>query len=108
MRAKDQKKLEDEFEVDIASDDSWEAGTVTPVRPRRPLGAQITVRLEPEIAELLRRQAKSEGIGYTALVRRFIIEALKKNEPVPMVKFESVGSSRSDQNVSVARGRLGA
>jgi hypothetical protein len=42
----------------------------------RKLGAQITVRLVPEVAERLRAMADDAGIGYTSLARQLLEQAV--------------------------------
>lgn len=50
-------------------------------RPGRRLGAQITIRLEPDIAERLRKMAEERGVGYTSLARELLEQAAMADSP---------------------------
>lgn len=50
-------------------------------RPGRKLGAQITIRLEPEIAERLRKMADERDVGYTSLARELLEQAVLSAAP---------------------------
>lgn len=50
-------------------------------RPSRKLGAQITIRLEPDIAERLREMAAERGVGYTSLARDLLEQAVLNTAP---------------------------
>jgi hypothetical protein len=54
-------------------------------RPGRKLGAQITIRLEPEIAERLREMADEHGVGYTSLARELLEHAVMSAAPADFV-----------------------
>gem|GEM_PF-6065542 len=74
MHIPDENKLADEIERDAADPEAWE--TDVPRGDKKRLGAQVTVRLDPDDAERLRRIAAAKRVGYTSLVRAWIIERL--------------------------------
>lgn len=79
------------IERDMADDSMWE--TLPPYRgPRRRLGAQITIRLTPDEADALRREAKARGIGYTQLVREIVRDFHRLHRPSSSWHY-SVGGS---------------
>jgi len=46
-------------------------------RPSRPLSVTFAVRFDPETVERLRAVARSQGVGPTQLVRRWVLERLR-------------------------------
>ncbi|MBI1800305.1 MAG: hypothetical protein HY259_14970 [Chloroflexi bacterium] len=58
--------------------DHWDEAKPVRVRFARNLSQGITVRLDPETLEALRRRAHQQGIGPTTLARMWILEHLHK------------------------------
>lgn len=55
------------------------------------LGAQVTIRLGPEMADRLREVAFQKGEGYTVLMRRWIEDRLRAEtipppQPTPQIQ----------------------
>src|SRR6266508_645211 len=72
----EETRLAAEFEQEADNDEQWEA-VPAPAQPdRRTLGTQVTIRLDPAIAEQLRQLARDRGVGYTSLLRAWIEERL--------------------------------
>lgn len=67
--------------------DDWESvpRPKDPPRPGRKLGAQITIRLEPEVAERLREMADERGVGYTSLARELLEDAVVSAAPAEIL-----------------------
>jgi len=61
--------------LDQLSPDEYEKVDIE--RPERPLSATFAVRFDPEAIELIRRVARSQGLGPTQLVRSWVLERLK-------------------------------
>lgn len=77
MSREEEDRLADWFEREAEDPDAWEEDPgPSDTVPRRKLGAQITVRLEPEVVELLSAMAKERRIGHTQLARQLIEEGL--------------------------------
>ncbi len=72
----EEARLAAEFEQEADDDEQWEEVPAPVQRGRGTLGTQVTMRLEPAIAEQLRRIASDRGINYTALLRSWIEERL--------------------------------
>lgn len=51
-------------------------------RPDQPLSATFAVRFDPKTVELVRRVARSQGLGATQLVRAWVLERLKIEQAV--------------------------
>lgn len=49
---------------------------------RRPLGTQVTIRLEPEMADRLREVAQRTGGRYTRMLRQWIEERLMRETAI--------------------------
>lgn len=75
------REFEDQVaaEIEASDDDAWVADPAPEVA-QRPLGAQITIRLSPEIASKMRALARARGVGYTSLVRAFVEEHLREQD----------------------------
>jgi hypothetical protein len=43
---------------------------------RKPLGTQVTIRLEPGMADRLREVARRRDCGYTSMIREWVEERL--------------------------------
>jgi predicted DNA binding CopG/RHH family protein len=72
----EEARLAAEFEQEAADDEQWEEVPAPVQRGRGTLGTQVTIRLEPAIAEQLRQVASDRGVNYTALLRSWIEERL--------------------------------
>jgi predicted DNA binding CopG/RHH family protein len=72
----EEARLAAEFERDADDDEQWEQVPAPVQRGRGTLGTQVTIRLEPAVAEQLRRIASDRGVNYTALLRSWIEERL--------------------------------
>jgi predicted DNA binding CopG/RHH family protein len=79
MNRSDHERLVAEISEDASDDSAWEddPSPATPQHQPR-LGAQVTIRLEPELAKELRRIAERRGVRYTALVRQWLEERLRE------------------------------
>lgn len=75
---KEEARLAAEFELDADDDEQWEDVPAPVQRGRDTLGTQVTIRLDPAIAEQLRRIASERGVNYTALLRNWIEERLSR------------------------------
>lgn len=90
--------------------DDWESvpRPKDPPRPGRKLGAQITIRLEPEVAERLREMADERGVGYTSLARELLEDAVVSAAPAEILVGSTLhvmraeGSGRWSAKVSAA------
>ncbi len=67
------------IEADASNPDLWEEIGGPDVPPRR-LGASITVRLDPDLADRLRTIARRLGVGYTSLARQMLEERIHQHE----------------------------
>jgi hypothetical protein len=65
-----------EFEQEADDDEQWEEAPTPVQRGRSTLGTQVTIRLDPVVAEQLREVARDHNVGYTSLLRRWIEERL--------------------------------
>jgi predicted DNA binding CopG/RHH family protein len=74
----EEARLAAEFEQAADDDEQWEEVPAPVQRGRGTLGTQVTIRLEPAIAEQLRRIASDRGVNYTALLRAWIEERLNR------------------------------
>lgn len=83
MSKTEQEKAAAWFKDAANRPDEWEVVPRPKDAPRsgRRLGAQITVRLEPEIAERLREMADERGVGYTSLARELLEHAVMADAP---------------------------
>ncbi|HEV8653507.1 MAG TPA: hypothetical protein VG276_29945 [Actinomycetes bacterium] len=82
----EEASLADEFEQEANNDEQWEEAPA-PVQPgRRTLGTQVTIRLDPAMAEQLRQVARDRGVGYTSLLRTWIEERL--NGEIALIQSE--------------------
>ena len=76
------------IEADVSNPDLWEKIGGPDVPPRR-LGASITIRLDPDLAERLRAIARRLGVGYTSLARQMLKERITQYEggTAPSTRF---------------------
>jgi hypothetical protein len=72
----EEARLAAEFERDADDDEKWDEAPAPVQRGRGTLGTQVTIRLEPAMAEHLRRIASDRGVNYTTLLRSWIAERL--------------------------------
>jgi hypothetical protein len=79
MKRSDHERLLAEVSEDASDDSAWEDDPSPPAVEHQPrLGAQVTIRLEPELAQKLRRLAEQRGVRYTTLVRQWLEERLRE------------------------------
>jgi len=76
LSRKREAELAKEFESDANDDGQWEEAPAPVERSRGSLGTQVTVRLDPVMAEQLREVARNRNVGYTSLLRAWIEERL--------------------------------
>jgi predicted transcriptional regulator len=74
----EEERLAAEFEQEADNDEQWEEVPAPVQRGRGTLGTQVTIRLDPAVAEQLRRLAGDRGVNYTALLRSWIEERLSR------------------------------
>jgi predicted transcriptional regulator len=74
----EEARLAAEFEQEADDDEQWEEVPAPVQRGRGTLGTQVTIRLDPAIAEQLREIAGARGVNYTALLRTWIEERLSR------------------------------
>lgn len=67
-------EAEAEYERALEDHSLWEADPTPTPAERHKLAAQVTIRLSPEVSELLRGLASAAGVGYTSLIRQWIEE----------------------------------
>jgi hypothetical protein len=79
----EEAQLAAEFEQEADDDEQWEEAPAPVQRGRGTLGTQVTIRLEPAIAEQLRRIAGDRGVNYTALLRSWIEQRLSREIALP-------------------------
>jgi predicted DNA binding CopG/RHH family protein len=100
MNRSDHERLVAEVSEDASDDSAWEDHPSPPALQHQPrLGAQVTIRLEPELAEELRRIAEQRGLRYTALVRQWLEERLREESamslPAPQIEIAVAGFTDS-------------
>jgi hypothetical protein len=93
----EEARLAAEFEQDADDDEQWEEVPAPIQRGRGTLGTQVTIRLEPAIAEQLRRIASEHGVNYTALLRKWIEERLSTE--IALVEPEQLQVSYAGESV---------
>ena len=74
----EEARLAAEFDQEADDDEQWEDVPAPVQRGRGTLGTQVTIRLDPAMAEQLRRVAKDRNVGYTSLLRAWIEERLSR------------------------------
>lgn len=79
MSASTEAQLVEQIEREARHNEAWEDDPppTEPATASAPLGAQITVRLEPAVMERLRAVADREQLPFSRLVRRWIEERLE-------------------------------
>ncbi len=80
MTKDDEKKLAEQLDRELLDDSAWETVPEASGTKRETLGSQVTVRLDSEHAQRLRRIAHSHSVGYTSLLRAWIIERLEQED----------------------------
>jgi lysophospholipase L1-like esterase len=93
----EEARLAAEFEQAADDDEQWEEVPAPVQRGRGTLGTQVTIRLEPAIAEQLRRIASDRGVNYTALLRAWIEERL--NREITLVQPEQLQISYAGESI---------
>jgi hypothetical protein len=78
MNRSDHERLIAEVSEDASDESAWEDDPSPAAQHQPRLGAQVTIRLEPELATELRRIAERRGVRYTALVRQWLEERLRE------------------------------
>ena len=68
-------RLAEQLEADAFDEDAW-IEDAAPEVAKRTLGAQVTLRLDADKAEEIRRVAARRGVGYTSLIRVWVEERL--------------------------------
>lgn len=66
-------QIEDDFDDERA----WVDDPAPVRRGRQTLGAQISLRLDADLAEVLRSRADERGVGYTTLARQLLEDAIR-------------------------------
>lgn len=87
-----EERLAREMERDFDDPAAWEPAPTPPGVGRTALGAQITIRLDENLAARLRRIAQSRRVGYTALVRQWVEDRLRWEDAavqLPMTYVEA-------------------
>jgi predicted transcriptional regulator len=74
----EEARLAAEFEQEADDDEQWEDVPAPVQRGRGTLGTQVTIRLDPAMAEQLRHVARDRDVGYTSLLRSWIEERLSR------------------------------
>ncbi|MBI2325716.1 MAG: ribbon-helix-helix protein, CopG family [Chloroflexi bacterium] len=77
MRREREEKLARQMENDARDDSLWEADPA-PTEKRARLGVQVSVRLDPDSAAILRRLARARRVGYTSLIREWVVARLRE------------------------------
>jgi len=72
---KSEEELAAQLEREANDPQAWQ-DEPTPAE-RGSLGAQVSVRLTPQQAAVLRRIARDRGVGYTSLLREWVAERLR-------------------------------
>jgi len=107
MNRSDHERLVAEVSEDASDDSAWEDDPSPAAREHQPrLGAQVTIRLEPELAKELRRIAERRGLRYTALVRQWLEERLREEGAMslPAPQFEIAVAGYTD-STAVSEGQ---
>jgi predicted DNA binding CopG/RHH family protein len=101
VKRNEQDRLAAEFERDADNDELWEDDPAPVQRDRGTLGAQVTIRLEPALAEQLRQIAGDRGVNYTALLRTWIKERLSAAIVRPEFQMTWAGCASTGQRLQV-------
>lgn len=102
MNRSEHERLVAEVSEDASDDSAWEEDP-SPAAVHQPrLGAQVTIRLEPELAKALRRIAEEQGVRYTALVRQWLEERLREEAAMslPASQFEIAVAGYTDSTAA--------
>jgi hypothetical protein len=76
--SREEARLAAQFERDADDDRQWEEAPAPVERGRGTLGTQVTIRLDPALAEQLRQMARDRDVAYTSLLRTWIEERLSR------------------------------
>jgi predicted DNA-binding ribbon-helix-helix protein len=93
----EEARLAAEFEQEADDDEQWEEVPAPVQRGRGTLGTQVTIRLEPAIAEQLRQIATDRGVNYTALLRTWIEERLSRE--IALIRPEQLQFAYAGQSI---------
>jgi predicted transcriptional regulator len=93
----EEARLAAEFEQEADDDEQWEEVPAPVQRGRRTLGTQVTIRLDPAVAEQLRQIATDRGAGYTSLLRTWIEERLSAE--IALIRAEQLQISYAGEGV---------
>jgi len=99
VRRDEENELRARVERDSDDPDAWEeAPQIAPgIRRRGSLGAQVTLRLNPDYAEKLRRIAGVRGVGYTSLLREWVEQRIRREEVGVRYSVERGGYTTEEQ-----------
>lgn len=98
-------RIEEEIAEDLTVPEMWEPLAESSSR-RGPLETQVSIRLEAEDAQKLRRVADAKGLGYTTLLRDWIRERLHAEVSLlASFTYETDGQT-SAASVQVSSGQL--
>ncbi|MFA5786815.1 MAG: hypothetical protein WDA71_07530 [Actinomycetota bacterium] len=78
-REKNEERLAARFDREADEAEAWGPPVERPpAEGRRTLGTQVTIRLDGEHAQVLRRLARERRIGYTSLIRQWVEDRLRE------------------------------
>jgi len=78
MKRETDEALAQAMEDDARDESLWEDDPAPATAEKSRLGTQVSLRLEPDIAESLRRIARQKRVGYTSLIREWVVERLRE------------------------------
>ncbi|MDQ6721118.1 MAG: BrnA antitoxin family protein [Candidatus Dormibacteraeota bacterium] len=80
MKRERDEKLAKSMEDDAADESLWQDDPAPATAEKSRLGTQVSLRLDPDVAEILRRIASQKRVGYTSLIREWIVERLRAED----------------------------
>jgi uncharacterized protein (DUF4415 family) len=80
MKRERNEMLAQAMEDDARDESVWEDDPVPAAAEKARLGTQVSLRLDPDVAEILRRIARQKRVGYTSLIREWVVERLREEE----------------------------
>jgi len=90
MKRKEEEELIAQVVADDKDPDAWEDDPA-PTLTRKTLGAQVTLRLDPDRADLVRQIAARRQVGYTSLIRMWVDERIEQEgatrRPLPELSW---------------------
>lgn len=99
-----EERLAHEMERDVDDSAAWEPDPAPAGVARAALGAQITIRLDENLAARLRGVAQGRRVGYTALVRQWVEDRLRWEDAaaqLPMSYVEAGYSTSTSKPVDL-------